>query len=170
MNSLAKRCSVAAILALAALLPQFNTLKTSEQGLRLIADFEGCRLSSYQCSAGIWTNGIGHTAGVKPDTVIDERQAAANLIEDVRTVERGIARCMDVDMPQQVYDAVSAFAFNVGVSAACHSTLATFIKRRQWRAACDQLPRWIYVNGVKSKGLERRRTAERALCLSAVPN
>ncbi len=45
MSSLAKRCSVAAILTLAALLPQFNTLKTSEQGLRLIADFEGCRLS-----------------------------------------------------------------------------------------------------------------------------
>ncbi|WP_392587979.1 lysozyme [Serratia ureilytica] len=168
MSSLAKRCSVAAILTLAALLPQFNTLKTSEQGLRLIADFEGCRLSPYQCSAGVWTNGIGHTAGVKPDAAINERQAAAHLIDDVRAVERGLARCMDVKMPQPVYDAVSAFAFNVGVNAACNSTLATFVKRRQWQAACDQLPRWIYVNGVKNKGLERRRTAERALCLSGI--
>lgn len=168
MSSLAKRCGVAAILALAALLPQFNTLHTSEQGLRLIADFEGCRLSPYQCSAGVWTNGIGHTAGVKAGSVINEHQAAANLIEDVRAVERGIARCMAVKMPQSVYDAVSAFAFNVGVSAACNSTLATFIKRQQWQAACDQLPRWIYVNGVKSQGLERRRTAERALCLQGV--
>ncbi|OKB67672.1 glycoside hydrolase [Serratia marcescens] len=169
MNSLAKRCNVAAILALAALLPQFNTLKTSEQGLRLIADFEGCQLSPYQCSAGVWTNGIGHTAGVKPGVVISERQAAASLIDDVHTVERGIARCMDVEMPQPVYDAVSAFAFNVGVSAACNSTLAHFIKHRQWQAACEQLPRWVYVNGVISKGLERRRAAERALCLSAIP-
>jgi lysozyme len=168
MSSLAKRCSVAAILALATLLPQFNTLHTSEQGLRLIADFEGCRLSPYQCSAGVWTNGIGHTARVKSGSVINERQAAANLIEDVRTVERGIARCMAVEMPQPIYDAVSAFAFNVGVSAACNSTLATFIKHQQWQAACDQLPRWIYVNGVKSLGLERRRTAERALCLQGV--
>lgn len=168
MSSLAKRCSVAAILTLAALLPQFNTLKTSEEGLRLIADFEGCRLSPYQCSAGVWTNGIGHTAGVKPGAVINERQAAAHLIDDVRAVERGLARCMDVKMPQPVYDAVSAFAFNVGVNAACNSTLATFVKRRQWQAACDQLPRWIYVNGVKNKGLERRRTTERALCLSGI--
>ncbi|MBI3311250.1 MAG: lysozyme [Serratia liquefaciens] len=165
MNSLAKRCSVAAILALAALLPQFNTLHTSEQGLRLIADFEGCQLAPYQCSAGVWTNGIGHTAGVKPGSVINPRQAATNLLEDVRAVERGIARCMNVEMPQPVYDAVSAFAFNVVVSAACNSTLATLIKRQQWQAACEQLPRWIYVNGAKSQGLERRRNAERALCL-----
>jgi lysozyme len=165
MNSLAKRCSVAVILAIAALLPQFDTLQTSEQGLRLIADFEGCQLAPYQCSAGVWTSGIGHTAGVKPGAVISERQAAANLLDDVRNVERGIARCINVTMPQQVYDAVSAFAFNVGVNAACNSTLATFIKRRQWQAACDQLPRWVYVNGVKSKGLERRRNAEQALCL-----
>ena len=73
MSSLAKRCSVAVILALAALLPQFDTLQTSEQGLRLIADFEGCQLSPYQCSAGVWTNGIGHTAGVKPG------QSSANV-------------------------------------------------------------------------------------------
>ena len=43
MNSIAKRCTVAAVLALAALLPQYNTLHTSEAGLRLLADFEGCR-------------------------------------------------------------------------------------------------------------------------------
>ncbi|AVJ16364.1 lysozyme [Serratia rhizosphaerae] len=168
MNPLLKRCSAVAILALAATLPQFGQLHTSERGLRLIADFEGCQLSPYQCSANVWTNGIGHTAGVKPNTAITERQAAANLLDDVRNVEKGIARCMSVDMPQPVYDAVSAFAFNVGVGAACRSTLAGFIKQRRWQQACDQLPRWVYVNGVKSKGLERRRQAERALCLQGV--
>ncbi|CAI1628964.1 lysozyme [Serratia entomophila] len=165
MNSIAKRCSVAAVLALAALLPQFSALQTSETGLRLLADFEGCQLSPYQCQAGVWTSGIGHTAGVSPGTVISERQAAVNLVADVYRVERAIGRCMPVTMPQPVYDAVVSFSFNVGVTAACDSTLAGFIQRQDWRSACLQLPRWVYVNGVKSKGLERRRAAEMAYCL-----
>ncbi len=166
--SIVRRCAVAAVLAIAALLPQTPTLKTSAAGLALIADFEGCRLSAYQCSAGVWTNGIGHTAGVKPQTHISERQAAVNLVEDVMRVEKGIARCMPVAMPQPVYDAVVSFAFNVGVTAACKSTLAFFINKGQWRDACEQLPRWVFVNGVRVTGLERRRANELAYCLRGV--
>jgi len=166
--SIVRRCAVAAVLAIAALLPQTPTLKTSAAGLALIADFEGCRLSAYQCSAGVWTNGIGHTAGVKPQTQIGERQAAVNLVEDVMRVEKGIARCMPVAMPQPVYDAVMSFAFNVGVTAACKSTLAFFINKGEWREACEQLPRWVFVNGVRVTGLERRRANELAYCLRGV--
>jgi len=166
--SIVRRCAVAAVLAIAALLPQTPTLKTSAAGLALIADFEGCRLSAYQCSAGVWTNGIGHTAGVKPQTQISERQAAVNLVEDVMRVEKGIARCMPVAMPQPVYDAVVSFAFNVGVTAACKSTLAFFINKGQWRDACEQLPRWVFVNGERVTGLERRRANELAYCLRGV--
>ncbi|QUT15539.1 lysozyme [Rahnella inusitata] len=166
--SIVRRCAVAAVLAIAAMLPQTPTLKTSAAGLALIADFEGCRLSAYQCSAGVWTNGIGHTAGVKPQTHISERQAAVNLLEDVMRVEQGIARCMPIGMPQQVYDAVASFAFNVGVTAACKSTLALFINKGEWRKACEQLPRWVFVNGVRVTGLERRRANELAYCLRGV--
>lgn len=168
MNTLVKRCTAAAVLLIAAALPDYHQLHTSGAGLRLIADFEGCQLSPYKCQAGTWTNGIGHTAGVTPRGHITERQAAGNLIADVLTVERAMRRCMAVTMPQPVYDAVVAFAFNVGIAAACKSTLAFFINRGQWLRACNQLPRWVYVNGVVSSGLERRRLAERKLCLSGV--
>ncbi|QBJ08190.1 lysozyme [Rahnella aquatilis] len=166
--SIVRRCAVAAVLAIAALLPQTPTLKTSAAGLALIADFEGCRLSAYRCSAGVWTNGIGHTAGVKPHTQISERQAAVNLVEDVMRVEKGIARCMPVAMPPPVYDAVVSFAFNVGVTAACKSTLAFFINKGRWRDACEQLPRWVFVKGERVTGLERRRANELAYCLRGV--
>lgn len=162
MNSIAKRCTVAAVL------PQYSALHTSEAGVRLLADFEGCRLSPYQCSANVWTSGIGHTAGVVPGKVISERQAAVNLVADVYRVERAIGRCMPVTMPQPVYDAVVSFAFNVGVTAACGSTLAGFIKQLHWRSACEELSRWVYVNGVKNRGLERRRASEMAYCLTGV--
>ncbi|MCP1107491.1 lysozyme [Serratia nevei] len=166
MKSIVKRCSVAVVLALAALLPDFTRLHTSMAGLELIANLEGCRLSPYQCSAGVWTSGIGHTAGVKPGGVITEREAAVNLVADVMQVEKRIVQCMPVTMPQPVYDAVVSFAFNVGTGAACASTLAYFINKKQWTAACNQLPRWVFVNGVRSVGLENRRARELALCMT----
>lgn len=160
-----KRCSVAVVLALAALVPDYRLLKTSPSGLALISDLEGCRLRPYQCSAGVWTSGIGHTAGVTPKADITERTAAENLVSDVLNTERRLAACTPEEMPQPVYDAVVSFAFNVGTGAACRSTLVAFAKRGEWAQACEQLPRWVYVNGVKNRGLENRRARERAYCL-----
>lgn len=165
MSQTVKRCAVVAVVAIAALLPQFSTLKITEGGLRLIADAEGCRTSPYQCSAGVWTNGIGHTAGVTPQSQVSERQAAVNLVYDVMRVERQLAVCVPEEMPAPVYDALVSFAFNVGTGAACRSTLVSYLKRHQWWQACDQLDRWVYVNGVRNTGLENRRKREKAWCL-----
>ena len=169
MNSIIKRCSAAGVLALAVLMPDFRLLITSPEGLALIADLEGCRLSPYRCSAGVWTSGIGHTSGVLPGREITEREAAANLVADVMNVERRLAVCAPVEMPPRVYDALVSFAFNVGTGAACRSTLVSFIKRKQWPQACNQLIRWVYVNGVKNAGLENRRAREKAWCLKGKP-
>jgi lysozyme len=155
---------VAAVLLLAVLVPDFRLLHTSQDGLALLADLEGCRLRPYQCSAGVWTSGIGHTAGVTPVRDITEREAATNLVADVLGTERRLAVCAPVDMPQHVYDAVVSFAFNVGTGAACRSTLVYFLNEKKWKQACDQLPRWVYVRGVKSTGLENRRQREREYC------
>ncbi|MGP3592956.1 lysozyme [Vagococcus sp. WN89Y] len=168
MGSIVKRCSVAAVLALAALAPNFHLLNTSQRGLELIADLEGCRLRPYLCSAGVWTSGIGHTSGVVPKRDISEKEAAVNLVADVLNVEQQLARCAPIEMPQPVYDALVSFTFNVGTSAACRSTLVWFVKKAQWQKACDQLPRWVYVNGVRNKGLENRRERERDWCLKGV--
>ncbi|AUH00976.1 lysozyme [Prodigiosinella confusarubida] len=168
MNSTAKRCIAATVLMLAALLPDYSRLHTSRNGLALIANLEGCQLSPYKCSAHVWTNGIGHTAGVSPHHTITEQEAAANLVSDVINVEHALSRCMPVKMPQPIYDAVVSFTFNVGSRAACQSTLAFFINKQRWLDACNQLPRWIYINGVISPGLEQRRKRERTLCLTGV--
>lgn len=160
-----KRCIVGVVLALAALMPDYQLLRTSPEGLALIADSEGCRLEPYKCSAGVWTSGIGHTAGVKPGKSITERQAADNLISDVLLVEKRLDACLSVRPPQNVWDALVSLSFNVGTGAICRSTMVAFVNRQQWWQACDQLPRWIYVNGVRSTGLENRRMRERDWCL-----
>src|SRR5476651_1236648 len=123
-----KKCSAAVVLGLLALLPGYLTLSTSEAGLKLIADFEGCQLTPYQCSAGAWTSCIGHTAGVTPRGPITEQKTAENLLADSEAVEKGLQACTPVERPRAVYDAVVAFTFNVGVGASCPSTLAFFIK------------------------------------------
>lgn len=153
--SIVKRCLVGAVLAIAATLPGFQQLHTSVEGLKLIADYEGCRLQPYQCSAGVWTDGIGNTSGVIPGKTITERQAAEGLISNVLRVERALERCVKQQPPQKVYDAVVSFAFNVGTGNACSSTLVKLLNQRRWADACRQLPRWVYVKGVFNQGLDK---------------
>lgn len=168
MSTFVKRCSVAAVLAIAALLPQAQLVKVSDAGLALIADAEGCRLAPYQDCGGIWTNGIGHTGGVNSRSFIDEKLAALNFLWDVMLTERGVAACLLVTLPQQIYDAAISLAFNIGVGNFCNSTMVRLLNRGEWRNACLQLPRWIYVKKVRNQGLENRRGREMAWCLKGV--
>ena len=50
-------------------------MRTSEQGLLLIRKFEGLKLESYKCSAGVWTIGYGHTSNVKKSDKITKDEA-----------------------------------------------------------------------------------------------
>jgi lysozyme len=163
--SIVKRCLVGAVLAVAATLPGFQLLHTSVEGLKLIADYEGCRLQPYQCSAGVWTDGIGNTSGVTPGKTITERQAAQGLITNVLQVERALEKCVVPPVPQKVYDAVVSFAFNVGTGNACSSTLVKLLNQKRWTDACRQLRRWVYVKGEFNQGLDNRRAREMDWCL-----
>ena len=111
--SIVKRCLVGGVLAIAATLPGFQQLHTSVEGLKLIADYEGCRLQPYQCSAGVWTDGIGNTSGVIPGKTITERQAAE---ADLQRAACGAAleRCVKQQPPQKVYDATVSFCLQRG--------------------------------------------------------
>ncbi len=52
-------CSVSAVLAIVFGID--DSLSVSENGLRHIANEEGCRTQAYQCSADVLTIGLGHT-------------------------------------------------------------------------------------------------------------
>ncbi|WP_248842994.1 glycoside hydrolase family protein [Escherichia coli] len=113
------------------------------EGLKLIADYEGCRLQPYQCSAGVWTDGIGNTSGVIPGKTITERQAAEGLISNVLRVERVLERCVSNSRRRRCMTRWCRFAFNVGTGNACSSTLVKLLNQRRWADACRQLPRWV---------------------------
>ncbi|ADP10185.1 Phage lysozyme [Erwinia sp. Ejp617] len=167
-HSIVKHCAVGAVLAAVAMLPKYQQLHTSPDGLKLLADYEGCRLMPYQCSAGIWTDGIGNTEGVVPGRSITGQQAAGNLITNVLRVESALAQCVTEPVPQSVYDSLVSLAFNVGTTKTCGSTMVKLLNEKRWRDACQQLPRWIYVKGVFNPGLKKRRAREMAWCLTGI--
>ena len=58
-------------------------MKYSGNGLKLTKVFEGCKLTAYQCPAGIWTIGYGHTHCVHAGMACSQDQADAWLMDDI---------------------------------------------------------------------------------------
>lgn len=138
-------------------------MQTSQRGIDLIKEFEGCRLEAYRCSAGVWTIGYGSTRGVKPGMVITADAADERLREDLRHAEGAVKRFAPATIRQHQFDALVSFAFNIGVEALRHSTLLAKLNRGDARGAGEEFERWVYAGGQVSPGLARRRKAERAL-------
>ncbi|GAB3528616.1 lysozyme [Photobacterium alginatilyticum] len=166
--SIVKRCAAVVILGLLSVLPS-DTLKTSDAGLKLIMDYEGCQLNAYQCSANVWTNGYGHTVGVTPNSEVTHEQVVGNLVSDVQSAEAVVDRWVTVPLEQHQFDAFVSFVFNVGAGNFQRSTLLKKLNAENYTGACNELTRWVYADGKRLQGLVRRRNAEREVCLNVHP-
>lgn len=140
-------------------------MKLSEQGIDLITSFEGLRLSAYQCQAGVWTIGYGHTGGVKPTDKITKEQAVEYFRKDVSRFEEAVSRLVKAPLTQHEFDALVSLAFNIGIGAFSKSTLLKLLNDNEREAAAKQFARWNKAGGAVSKGLTRRRRAETQLFL-----
>lgn len=140
-------------------------MNISENGLELIKDFEGCKLTAYQDSVGVWTIGYGHTLNVKLGDIITDRTATVLLIEDLRSVELTLNMQVEPELSQNQYDALCSFIFNLGTHAFHGSTLLKKLNRADFVAAADEILKWDKAGGVPLTGLTRRREAERTLFL-----
>lgn len=107
---------------------------------RLLADLkadEGCRLTAYLDTVGVWTVGYGH-AHVPPNTVWTQARADAQLAADVAHVEHSLDIHLpwwrDLDDARQ--DVIVNMAFNLGVPGLLtfRNTLA-HIHAGEWEAA-----------------------------------
>jgi lysozyme len=133
-------------------------------GLALIKKYEGLRLEAYQCEAGVWTIGYGHTGDVEPHHRITEHQAEAILGLDVAHFEDGVfAHLEGRSVNENQFAALVSLAFNIGLEALRKSTLLRYIKQGQEYLAADEFGKWIHAGGKPSNGLIKRRADERAL-------
>ena len=142
-------------------------MEISDEGIELIMQFEGCRLSAYKDSVGVPTIGYGHTKGVKMGQQISHEEAEDLLRKDLHWVEECVNRdAGQSKLTQSEYDALCSFVFNLGCGAFHKSTLRKKLLSGDPRSAADEFPKWCHAGHRKLKGLVRRRRAERELFLS----
>lgn len=136
----------------------------------VVTVWEGIRLEPYRDVVGVLTWCIGETRGEPQDKYsVSECESLleARLHTDYYIP---LTKCIPTlqDAPVPVQAALTSWTYNVGVGAACGSTLARYARAGEWRSACNELPKWNRAGGRVWQGLVNRRADERALCLTGV--
>ena len=90
-------------------------MQTSDKGIALIKQFEGCKLTAYQDSVGVWTIGYGRTKPVdgKPiraGMTINQETAERLLKTGLVSYESDVSRLVKVGLTQGQFDALVYFA------------------------------------------------------------
>ena len=103
-------------------------MKPSGNCLKVIKQFEGCRLKAYKDSVGIETIGYGNTrytdgAKVQMGDVISIEKADAMLYITLQDFAYWVDHFVEQALTQNQFDALCSFTYNVGVGAFRKSTL-----------------------------------------------
>lgn len=85
---------------------------TQDLAAALIVLFEGERLKAYQDTGGVWTNGIGNTRGVVPNSTITHEQSVADFARNQAPLLAMVA-----GIPVSKAAALVSFGFNCGQGA-----------------------------------------------------
>lgn len=139
-----------------------------QPAVELIKKWEGLRLESYICPAGVPTIGYGHTgANVQMGMKITRADAEALLLSDLEKFARAVDMQIRVPLTNNQRCALISFAFNVGTGALMDSTLRKRLNNGEdpQRVAMEELPRWNKGDGKILEGLVRRRRDELDLFL-----
>lgn len=135
----------------------------------LVGGFEGLRQNAYPDPAtggAPWTVCYGETSGVKRGDYHSIAECKVMLVKSLNKYAKGIEACVTVSLPDRRFVAITSFAYNVGVGAACGSSVVKQINAGNVQAGCDALLKWNRAAGIVFPGLTRRRQAERELCLA----
>jgi lysozyme len=145
---------------------------TSLLGLNLIKKYEGLRLSSYLCPAGVPTIGYGSTRHANGKKVLlgeklsGEKEATQLLLSTLDPFEAAVNKHLP-NLNQCQFDALVCFAYNVGTGALVKSTL---LKKAKANSAdpsiLDEFLKWNKAGGKALQGLTNRRREEANLYFS----
>ncbi len=136
-----------------------------------VAYFEGVIPNSYRDPVGIPTACAGETGPhIRMGQTYTLDQCMQMMDASLWRHWRGLERCMDAEVTPGQARAVLSWTYNVGIGAACGSTLVRMANQGAppeiW---CHQLTRWTKarVAGVvvELPGLVKRRRAELSMCL-----
>lgn len=139
-----------------------SNMTFSDDLVQFIKLAEGCRLTAYQDSGGVWTIGYGH-GYVHQGMVITADQAEQLLRNDLYKFQLSVNDLVNVDVTQGQFNALVDFAFNCGSGNLQGSTLLSDVNAGNFDAASLQFIRWNHSGGVVVAGLTKRRNAETAM-------
>lgn len=126
----------------------------------LIKSFEGFRPRAVQRAEGGWIIGYGHTLSAREGATVSEADAELLLRYDLLPIEKRINEAAPAALNQHQFDALSSFAFSVGLARFDASDVAARLSAGSAGEAADAMMGWP--EETAEAGL-RRRAAERAL-------
>ena len=132
-------------------------------GTKILKFFEGCRLTAYQDSVGVWTIGYGHTKGVYDGMTITQEEAEQMLLTELEEYEGYVEKYVTVPLTQNQFDALVVWVYNLGPTNFRNSTLLKELNSGNYTAAGKEITRWNKAGGKVLAGLVKRREAEAEL-------
>ena len=142
--------------------------------VKFLERWEGLRLEAYQCSAYVWTIGIGTTVypdgtDVEPGDVCTMEEAYLYCLDDISHRAAGVKQMVHNESWHDgaKFAALVSLAYNIGTSALSTSTV---LKRINDNCAQEDIAEawswWNKANGNTVQGLVNRRQAEIELAYS----
>jgi len=136
--------------------------------LPIVVFFEGFYPKTYVDPVGIPTVCFGETdKRITMQERFTREQCYVLLGASLQKHAVGISKCIYVPLKDHEAAAILSWGYNVGVDAACKSTLIAKANAgaspSEW---CPELKKWVFAKGKKLRGLERRRDAEYAMCMN----
>ena len=104
-------------------------VKAIQLALEQLKIDEGCRLTAYQDTVGVWTIGYGHTGGVKKGDKITQKEAEEFLLEDTLEAAR------DASTLPVGFDGLNAVRQSVLINLAFNLGLTRLLNFKRFLAA-----------------------------------
>ncbi len=132
--------------------------------------FEGYRRRAARLEDGRWTIGYGHTLTAREGAEVSHEDAAALLVYDVRPIAAAVNELIYTPLTQNQFDALVAFAFNVGIDNFRRSSVLRRVNEGAMIQAACALEMWRKADfegeRIVVDALVRRRAAEKTLFLT----
>ena len=147
-----------------------------QEGLSIVKQFEGCKLTAYQDIVGVWTIGYGETRWMVNGTrvpvwaglVITQAQADDDVSVRYNEFQTQVQALVKVPVTPNQLGALVSFAYNLGIGSLAGSTLLRLLNAGAASATvAAQFGRWNMAGGKVVQGLTNRRAAEAKLFLTS---
>ncbi len=140
--------------------------RLSRAAVELVTRFETFQPQAQPAAVGGWTVGYGHTRSAREGAHVTRADAEVLLLFDLSAAAEGVEAALFAPVTQRQFEALTAFAFNIGADNFRRSTALARINGGAELEAADEIERWRHAElGAGAQvvdALVRRRAAEKA--------